>query len=192
MASMKKVSDFIGRHKLGVVATLSATATLVISVSISFSVVSNIKSDYESKYTKSVIETLRNDKTITESQLTDIVRKISATSTSQTAINNVQNNESRRVDFSSVKYSFTDEDKTKITDYIVSYLNYYKQLQSENDARLNKIYDDKSFYERWDADWKKEGNEGLIKYFEQKRSEYRAEIERMQRVLFEFYHITIE
>jgi hypothetical protein len=192
MKDQGKIGTFISKHKLAATAALTATITLALSVTVSISIVSSVKSTYETELTKSVVDTLKRNTSISDTQISELIKKVSVNNSTSTDMKNLLNNESRWVDFSSVKYTFTDDDKSKITDYMISYLNYYKTLQSENDARLNRIYDDKKFYENYNEESMKAGNENLIKYFEEKRKEYKYEIDRMQKVLFDFYHITID
>jgi hypothetical protein len=184
-----RIVSFIHKHKVITSIIVTATITISASISISANVVANIKVKYEADATKKISEILRKENNISDTQIKEIVEKLNITQTTKSEIINTINNDKKKMDFTTIKYTFTDQDKTKITDYMLSYITYYQRLQEDNDRRLNSIYNDKS----WNItkDYEKDNTESLIRYFEGKREEYKNEIQRMQNVLFEFYNISL-
>jgi hypothetical protein len=183
-------STLINQHKVSSAIIITAALTITISFSISISAISKIKSDYELKTTKAIIETINRNTTINKTKTIEIVKKLGLDEKTQNNIINSINISKHKTDLTTVNYTFTNSDKEKLTQYIISYLNYYQQLQEDNDTRLSRIYDDKSY--DFTKNYQTNDTESLIKYFEKKREEYKKEISRMQELLFDFYGITTE
>jgi len=188
--SPNRVSSFVSRHKKTILASsVSVVLTATISIVIHLNIVGSLKVSYETEYTKKLTETLRTEKTITDRQISEIVNKVNTNSSVTNSVLNSQLNQRRIDDLTTIKYTFTDQDKTKITDYMLSYIRYYQDLQVDNDGRLNTIYNDKNFYTKYGYSGNESTNESLLKYYEAKREEYKTAIERMQQLLFDFYGI---
>ena len=129
-----RLTQFLETHgKVALASSISIVATATIAVAIHLNIEGSLKASYETEYTKKLTATLRNERSITETQISEIVKKFNTNSTVTNNILNSELNQRRRDDLTTIKYTFSDQDKTKITDYMLTYIEYYQGLQVAND-----------------------------------------------------------